>query len=86
MKTGLESPRRCDNLDIKFQVGATGAAHITINIIYSRKMTIFRHKLRYFFLNFAQNLDCGCSSGSNEYQQSIFQKKNKENNVYPCKP
>ena len=40
----------------------------------------------------AQNIDCGYSlepprrGGSNEYPQSMFSSKNKENNVYPCKP
>ena len=37
-------------------------------------------------------MDCGCSleppcrGGSNEYPQSMFLSRNKENNVYPCKP
>ena len=37
-----------------------------------------------FFLIFAQNIDCGCSlepprrGGSNEYQQSMFWSKNKQ--------
>ena len=40
----------------------------------------------------AQNIDCGYSlepprwGGSNEYPQSMFSSKNKENNVNPCKP
>ena len=40
----------------------------------------------------AQNIDCGYSlepprrGGSNEYPQSIFFRRNKKNNVYPCKP
>ena len=40
----------------------------------------------------AQNIDCGYSlkpprrGGSYEYQQSMFFSRNKENNVYPCKP
>ena len=40
----------------------------------------------------AQNIDCGYSlepprrCGSYEYPQSMFSSKNKENNVYPCKP
>ena len=40
----------------------------------------------------AQNIDCGYSlepphrGGSNEYPQSMFSSRNKENNVYPCKP
>ena len=40
----------------------------------------------------AQNIDCGYSleppgrGGSNEYPQSMFLSRNKNNNVYPCKP
>ena len=40
----------------------------------------------------AQNIDCGYSlepprrGGFNEYPQSMFLSRNKENNVYPCKP
>ena len=39
-----------------------------------------------------QNIDCGHSleppqrGGSNEYPQSTFLSRNKNNNVYPCKP
>ena len=44
-----------------------------------------------FFIS-AQNIECGYSlepprrGGSNEYPQSMFLNRNKENNVYPCKP
>ena len=40
----------------------------------------------------AQNIDCGYSlepprrGSSNEYPQSMFLRRNKKNNVYPCKP
>ena len=40
----------------------------------------------------AKNIDCGYSlelsrwGGSNEYPQSMFLRRNKKNNVYPCKP
>ena len=40
----------------------------------------------------AQNIDCRYSfepprrGGSNEYPQSMFLSRNKQNNVYPCKP
>ena len=40
----------------------------------------------------AQNIDCGYSlepplrGGSNEYPQSIFLRRNKKTNAYPCKP
>ena len=45
-----------------------------------------------FFHISAQNIDCGYSlepprrGGSNEYPQSMFLSRNKNNNVYPCKP
>ena len=44
------------------------------------------------FLISAQNIDCGHSletsrrGGSNVYPQSLFLRRNKKNNVYPCKP
>ena len=40
----------------------------------------------------AQNIDYGYSleaprrGGSNEYPRSMFLSRNKENNLYPCKP
>ena len=40
----------------------------------------------------ALNIECGYSlepprwGGSNECQQSMFSRRNKKNNVYPCKP
>ena len=44
------------------------------------------------FLISAQNMDCGYPlepprrGGFNEYPQSMLLSRNKENNVYPCKP
>ena len=44
------------------------------------------------FHSFVQNIDCGYSlepprrGGSNEYPQSMFLSRNKENNIYPCRP
>ena len=44
------------------------------------------------FHSSAPNIDCWCSlepprrGGSNEYSQSMFLSRNKQNNVYPCKP
>ena len=41
---------------------------------------------------FAQNIDCGYSlepprrGGSYDNPQSMFLRRNKKNNVYPCKP
>ena len=55
-------------------------------------MAIFRIKILIFFHISAQNIDCGYSlepprrGGSNEYPHSMFLSRNKENNIYPCKP
>ena len=52
----------------------------------------FQIKILIFFHISAQNIDCGYSlepprgGGSNEYPQSMFLSRNKNNNVYPCKP
>ena len=49
-------------------------------------------KISHIFLISAQNIDCGYSlepprwGGSNEYPQSMFLSRNKENYIYPCKP
>ena len=51
----------------------------------------FEIKSDIFYIS-AQNIDCGYSlepphqGGSNEYPQSMFLSRNKENNVYSCKP
>ena len=51
----------------------------------------FQTKYSDIFHISAQNIDCGYSlepprrGGSNEYPQSMFLSRNKENNVYPCK-
>ena len=55
-------------------------------------MAIFRLKNSGIFQISAQNIDCGYSlepprrGGSNEYPQSMFLSRNKENKVYLCKP
>ena len=52
----------------------------------------FQKKILIFFHISAQNIDCGYSlepprrGGSNEYPQSMFLSRNKNNNIYPCKP
>ena len=52
----------------------------------------FSDKISDIFHISAQNIDCGYSlepphrGGSNEYPQSMFSSRNKENNVYPYKP
>ena len=59
---------------------------------YHQKIKIFRWKILVVFPIFGQNINCGYLlepprwGGSNEYQQSMFFSKNKEINVYPCKP
>ena len=55
-------------------------------------MKIFRQKNLIFFPIFARkhilwySLEPPRRSGSNEYPQAMFSSKNKENNIYPCKP
>ena len=55
------------------------------------KTESFHIKIDIFQIS-AQNIDCGYSleptrqGGSNEYSQSMFMSRNKNNNVYPCKP
>ena len=52
----------------------------------------FSDKNSYIFHISAQNIDCGYSlepphrGGSNECPQYMLLSRNKENNVYPCKP
>ena len=59
---------------------------------YHQKNENFQIKHSDIFHISAQNIDCGYSlepprrGGSNEYPQSMFLSRNKENNVYPCKP
>ena len=58
----------------------------------SKKLKIFRKKNSDIFNISTQNIDCGHSlelpqwGSSNEYPQSMFLSKNKNNNIYPCKP
>ena len=59
---------------------------------FTTKNENFQIKTSDVFHISAQNIDCGCSlepprrGGSNGYPQSMFLSRNKENNVYPCKP
>ena len=77
-----------------FQILLTLRKHAYSNIlnILPPKNENFRIKIRIFFLISAQNIDCGYSleppwrGCSNEYQQSVFWSRNKNNNVYSCKP
>ena len=67
-------------------------AYSNILKILPPKNENFRIKNSDIFPISAQNIDCGYSleppqrGGSNEYPQSMFSSKSKENNVYPCKP
>ena len=57
----------------------------------TKKMKISDKNSDIFHIS-AQNIACGYSlepprrGGSNEYPQSMFLSRNKNNNVYPCKP
>ena len=59
---------------------------------YDLKMKIFRYKKFNIFHISAQNREYGYPlesprrGGSNEYPQSMLLSRNKNNNVYPCKP
>ena len=66
-------------------------AYSNILKILQPKTEIFFYKnFRYF--SYFCSIDCGYSlepprrGGSNEYPQSMFLSRNKENKVYPCKP
>ena len=67
-------------------------AYSNILKILPPKNENFQMKKSDIFPISAQNIDCGYSlepprvGGSNEYPQSMFSSKTKENNVYPCKP
>ena len=64
--------------------------HSYSNILkISPPKTEFSHKNSDIFHISAQNIDCGYSlerGSSNEFPQSMFLSRNKNNNVYPCKP
>ena len=59
---------------------------------FTTKKWKFSDKNSDIFHMSAQNIDCWYSlepprrGGSNEYPQSMFLRRNKTNNVYPCKP
>ena len=61
-------------------------------IFYVVKNENFQWKSSDIFLIFAQNIDCGYTlepprrGGSNEYPQSMFWSKNKENRYTPAYP
>ena len=74
------SPRTCHYENMPMQ-------NTAIFKIVKKKLKIF-----YFFLIFAQNIDCGYTlepprrGGSNKYPQSMFWSKNKKNRYTPCIP
>ena len=51
--------------------------------LITEKLKKFQTKNSNIFHISAQNIDCGRRGGSNEYPQSMFLSRNK-NNVYPC--
>ena len=63
-----------------------------IFVISPPKTERFHTQIQIYFHISAQIIDCGysleppCQSGPNEYPQSMFLCRNKDNNVYPCKP
>ena len=67
-------------------------AYSNILKILPPKNENFQIKKSDIFLITAQNIDCEYSlepprrGGSNEYRQSMFLSRNKNNIVYPCKP
>ena len=67
-------------------------AYLNILKILPPKNNNFSIKNSDVFHVSAQNIDCGYSlepprrGCSNEYPPSMFSSKNKENNIYPCKP
>ena len=67
-------------------------AYSNILKILPPKNENFQMKKSDIFHISAKNIDCGYSlepprrGGSNEYPQSMFLSRNKENNVYPYKP
>ena len=58
---------------------------------YHQKLKISEKKIWYFSYFCSKHkmwvlVRTASASGSNEYPQSMFSSKNKENNVSPCKP
>ena len=64
----------------------------TLKILSSKNENFQIKNSDIFFFISAKNIDCEYSlepprrGGSNEYLQSMFLRRNKKNNVYPCKP
>ena len=68
----------CANFTLHMVITKTCLFKYTENFT-TKKIKIFQIKNSDIFQFFAQNIDCG-------YPQSMFLRRNKKNNVYPCKP
>ena len=80
-----ENANRCWHLPLRKH------AYSNILKILPSKSENFQIKNSDIFHVSAQNIDCGYlleppHRGGSEYPQSMFLSRNKENNVYPCKP
>ena len=92
-KTGSHISWKVSHLETTF-IKCPLWKHVYSNIqnILPPKTENFQIKNSDIFHTSAQDIGCGYSlepprrGGSNEYPQSMFSSKNKENNVYPCKP
>ena len=71
----------CFSKQKKYCITKTSLFKYTENFT-TKRMKIFKVKFWFFFLISALPR----RGGSNEYPQSMFLSRNKENNVYPCKP
>ena len=82
----IELPKNSTNLPTtNWYIQTSQAFLLTRKFINVVKNENFQCKFLDFFLIFAQNIDCGYTlepprrGGSNEYQQSLFWRKNKKN-------
>ena len=76
----------------EWHVGITKTCLFKYTENFTTKKWKFSDKKNDIFHISAQNIDCRYSLepprwvGYNEYPQSMFLSRNKENNIYPCKP
>ena len=88
----FDSSSTLEGIQINLFYSLRKPAYSNILKILQPKRENFQIKKSDIFQILAQNIDCGNSlepsrqGSSNEYQQSMFFKQNKKNNVYPCKP
>ena len=77
---------------LQYHITQTCLFKYTENFTTQKKNENFQIKNSDIFQISAQNIYCGYSlepprrGGSNEYPQSMFLSRNKQNNVHPCKP